>query len=105
MVEGLVSSMENQFITFAPDKLLQKEMAQYSRETTENDRVIYTKGESDDCLDSAMLCNVAINDYIQNGQRRRNPLKMFSLGQNALGNKSYDNTKSRNRYTKKRKRR
>lgn len=105
MVEGLVSSMENQFLTFLPDKLLQKEMAQYSRETTENDRVIYTKGESDDCLDSAMLCNVAINNYIQNGQKRTMPFKSFSLGQNVLGNKDYKNKRSRTRYTKKRKRR
>lgn len=105
MVEGLVSSMENQFLTFTPDKLLEKEMAQYSRETTENDRVIYTKGESDDCLDSAMLCNVAINDYIQNGQKRTSPLKLYSLGQNVIGNNAYNNPKSRNRYTKKRKKR
>ena len=105
MVEGLVSSMENQFITFYPDKLLQKEMSEYTRETTENDRVIYTKGESDDCLDSAMLCNVAINHYIQNGSKRSTPFKMFTLGTNALGDKNYQNKRRRDRYTKKRKRR
>ena len=103
MVEGLVSSMENQFLTFMPDRLLEKEMAEYSRETTENDRVIYTKGESDDCLDSAMLCNVAINHYIQNGQHRTKPFKSFSLGQNVIGNKSYQQKRRRDRYTKKRK--
>ena len=105
MVEGLVSSMENQFLTFLPDKLLQKEMAQYSRETTENDRVIYAKGESDDCLDSAMLLNVAINNYIQNGQKRSSPLKSYSLGTNVLGDKTYNKKRSRSRYTKKRKKR
>lgn len=105
MVEGLVSAMENQFLTFYPDKLLQKEMGQYSRETTENDRVIYTKGESDDCLDSAMLCNVAINWFIQNGPKRTRPFQMFSLGTNALGDKNYQDKRRRDRYTKKRKRR
>ena len=103
MVEGLVSSMENQFLTFMPDRLLEKEMSEYSRETTENDRVIYTKGESDDCLDSAMLCNMAINYYIQNGQHRTKPLKSYSLGQNVIGNKNYRNKRRRDRYTKKRK--
>lgn len=103
MVEGLVSNMESQFITFLPDKLLEKEMSQYSRETTENDRVIYTKGESDDCLDSAMLCNVAINHYIENGPIRTSPLKMMSLGQNALNNNLYKENQTRNRFTKKRK--
>ena len=103
MVEGLVSSMESQFLTFLPDKLLEKEMSQYSRETTENDRVIYTKGESDDCIDSAMLCNMAINYYLENGVQRTNPLMMKSLGQNILKNNLINNEKSRNRYTKKRK--
>lgn len=103
MVEGLVSSMESQFLTFLPDKLLEKEMSQYSRETTENDRVIYTKGESDDCIDSAMLCNMAINYYLENGVQRTSPLMMKSLGQNILKNNLINNEKSRNRYTKKRK--
>ena len=102
MVEGLVSSMESQFITFLPDKLLEKEMSQYSRETTENDRVIYTKGESDDCVDSAMLCNVAINNYLENGVQRTNPLMMKSLGQNVLKNNINNRERSRGRYTKKR---
>lgn len=103
MVEGLVSSMESQFLTFLPDKLLEKEMHQYSRETTENNRVIYTKGESDDCIDSAMLCNVAINNYLENGPKRTSPLRMMSLGQNVLKNNLYDEKRSRGRYTKKRK--
>ena len=101
MVEGLVSSMESQFLTFLPDKLLEKEMSQYSRETTENDRVIYTKGESDDCIDSAMLCNVAINNYLENGPKRVSPFKMKSLGQKALKS-NLNSDRSRGRYTKKR---
>ena len=104
MVEGLVSSMENQFLTFLPDKLLQKEMSQYSRETTENGRIVYMKGESDDCIDSAMLCNVAINTYLENGPKRTKPLKSYSLGQNVLSNKLYKDKRSRDRYTKKRRR-
>ena len=101
MVEGLVSSMESQFLTFLPDKLLEKEMSQYSRETTENNRVVYVKGESDDCIDSAMLCNAAINNYLENGVTRSNPLLFKSLGQNVLKNHSFEE-KSRNRFTKKR---
>lgn len=104
LVEGLVSNMESQFLTFLPDKLLQKEMSQYSRETTENDRVIYTKGESDDCLDSAMLCNLAINTYLENGTKRIKPYRMMSLGENALKNDLYSEEKSRNRFTKTRRR-
>lgn len=104
MVEGLVSSMESQFVTFAPDKLLQKEMSQYSRETTENDRVIYEKGESDDCLDSAMLCNVAISSYLENGPKRTKPLKFISVGDKKLKKKNNTNKDSRGRFTKQRRR-
>ena len=104
MVEGLVSSMESQFVTFAPDKLLQKEMSQYSRETTENDRVIYEKGESDDCLDSAMLCNVAISSYLENGPKRTKPLRFISVGDKKLKKKNNTNKDSRGRFTKQRRR-
>ena len=103
MVEGLVSSMESQFLTFLPDKLLKKEMSQYSRETTENNRVVYVKGESDDCIDSAMLCNVAINNFLENGTQRKSPLMMKSLGKNVLKNNLVNKERSRGRYTKKRK--
>ena len=104
LVEGTVSNMEDQFLTILPDRKLEKEMQEYTRETTENDRVIFTKGESDDRLDSLMLCNEAIMWYVQNGMQRLRPFKMMSLGENALKNKIYDETRSRDRYSKKRRR-
>ena len=99
MVESCVSNMEDQLLRIAPDKRLEKEMSEYRRETTENDRVVFKKGESDDCIDSLMLCNYAIMDYLQNGQKRSKPLLSFSLGANVLNNKNYQN-KKRNKYTK-----
>ena len=104
LVEGTVSNMEDQFLTILEDRKLEKEMQEYIRETTENDRVIFTKGESDDCLDSLMLCNEAIMWYIQNGPQRLKPFKMMSLGEKALKNKLYDEKRSRDRYLKKRRR-
>lgn len=103
LVEGTVSNLEDQFLTFLPDKKLEKEMNEYQRETTENDRVIFTKGESDDCLDSLMLCNEAIMWYVNNGFKRVSPFKMMTLGENKLSNKNYE-TKKRDRFTKKRRR-
>lgn len=106
LVEGTVSNMEDQFLTFLPDRKLEKEMQEYQRETTENDRVIFTKGESDDCLDSLMLCNEAIMWYMNNGFKRVSPLKFMSLGENKLaGNISnHEKMNRRDRFTKKRRR-
>lgn len=103
LVEGTVSNLEDQFLTFLHDKKLEKEMHEYQRTTTENDRVIFEKGESDDCLDSFMLCNEAIMWYVQNGPKRTKPLMMKTLGQNVLKNNLYNEKRSRDRYTKKRK--
>ena len=103
LVESTVSNMENQYLTMLEDKKLRKEMNEYQRTTTENDRVVFEKGESDDCLDSFMLCNEAIMWYIQNGPRRTRPLKFMSLGENVLKNDLYhSNYDSRGRFTKKR---
>lgn len=104
LVEGTVSNMEDQFLTILRDKKLTKEMQEYQRTTTENDRVVFEKGESDDCLDSLMLCNEAIMWYEQNGPKRVSPFKMMGLGENALKNDLYSDKRSRDRYTKKRRR-
>lgn len=100
LVEGTVSNMEDQFLTILEDRKLKKEMQEYTRETTENDRVIFTKGESDDCLDSLMLCNEAIMWYENNGPKRMRPFRMMSLGTNTIKNNP---DRSRGRFTKKRK--
>lgn len=102
LVEGTVSNMEDQFLTFLPDRKLEKEMQEYQRETTENDRVIFTKGESDDCLDSLMLCNEAIMWSVNNNVRRMSPFRMMTLGENTLKNENHEN--KRDRFTKKRRR-
>lgn len=102
LVENSVSNMESQFVTMYPDKKLVKEMSEYTRELTENDRTIFKKGESDDFVDSFMLCNLAISNYIHNGAKRVKPFKSYSLGTNVLGDKSYRKKKKRNKYTKRR---
>lgn len=104
LVEGTVSNLEDQFLTFLHDKKLEKEMSEYQRTTTENDRVVFEKGESDDRLDSLMLCNEAIMWSVQNNVVRTNPYKMLSLGENTLKNDLYNEKRSRDRYTKKRRR-
>ena len=78
-------------------------MSEYQRTTTENDRVVFEKGESDDRLDSLMLCNEAIMWSVQNGFKRTKPLMFKTLGENVLHNKIHDE-KARSRYTKKRRR-
>lgn len=102
LVENTVSNMESQFVTMYPEKKLTKEMGEYTREVTENDRTVFKKGESDDFVDSFMLCNLAITSYIQNGAKRINPFKSYSLGTNVLSDKNYKNKRKRNKYTKRR---
>ncbi len=102
LVENSVSNMESQFVTMYPEKRLVKEMSEYTRELTENDRTIFKKGESDDYVDSFMLCNLAITNFTHNGVKRVRPFKSFSLGQNVLGNKTYQKKRKRDRYTKRR---
>lgn len=102
LVENTVNNLENQYVRFYPHKKLIKEMSEYTREVTENDRTVFKKGESDDFVDSFMLCNLAISNYVLNGPKRMSPFKSYSLGTNVLGDKSYNNRRKRNRYTKNR---
>lgn len=101
LVENTVYNMENKFVTMWAPKKLKKEMGEYTRETTENDRVIFTKGESDDYIDSFMLTNLSITNYMQSGIRRTSPFVLYSLGGNSL--KSKPNNDKRGKYIKKRK--
>lgn len=101
LVENTVYNMENKYVTMWCHPRLKKEMSEYTRETTENDRVIFTKGESDDYVDSFMLTNLSITNYTQNGAARTTPFLSYSLGGNMLKGNS-DNRK-RGRFTKKRK--
>ena len=63
---------------------------------------IFTKGESDDCLDSLMLCNEAIMWAVNNNVRRLAPFRMMTLGENTL--KTENREHQRDRFTKKRRR-
>lgn len=98
LVENSINLMESRYLTYYPHKQLEKEMDEYVRETTENDRIIYKKGESDDFIDSFNLCNLAISDYNQNGAKRTSPLRSYSLGTNVFGDKNY-RKKSRDRWS------
>ena len=98
LVENSINLMESRYLTYYPHKQLEKEMDDYVRETTENDRIIYKKGESDDFIDSFNLCNLAISDYNQNGAKRTSPLRSYSLGTNVFGDKNY-RKKSRDRWS------
>lgn len=101
LVENTVYNMENKYVTMWGPKRLLKEMSEYTRETTENDRIVFTKGESDDYVDSFMLTNLAITNYTQNGAKRTEAYPVYSLG----GNMMQQNNKrsQRGRFTKKRK--
>ena len=70
-------------------KKLEKEMSEYIRETTDNDRVIYQKGESDDFVDSFNLCNLGITKYLENGPKVDTPFYIGNLGMNVLNNSTY----------------
>lgn len=89
LVESLVRNLEEDVIKFYPEKKLIKEMKQYTRDITENDNVIYTKGESDDFVDSFLLCNAAATSAVKNGyvysfnKFRRSPT-VSSLGFNSF---------------------
>ena len=98
LVENSINLMESRMLTYYPHQKLEKEMDEYVRETTENDRVIYQKGESDDFIDSFNLCNLAISDYTKNGGVRTTPFRSYPLGTNVLGSKDY-REKNRNRWS------
>lgn len=99
LVENSINLMESRTVTYYKHPKLEEEMNDYVRETTENDRVIYQKGASDDFIDSFNLCNLAISDFIKNGAYRTLPLRSYSLGTNIFGDKNY-RKKSRDRWSR-----
>ena len=96
LVENTIRNLESRFVTYYPHKKLEHEMDDYTRETTENDRIIYTKGESDDFIDSFNLCNMAITKYTQEGGKRTKPMYVDSLGFKSLDSR-YRKQKKRQR--------
>lgn len=87
--ENAINNLESRYVVYYPHETLEKEMTEYIRETTENDRIIYKKGASDDFIDSFTLMNMAITKYIQNGERREKPFFIGSMNDNILNNKEY----------------
>lgn len=89
LVENAINNLESRYVTYYPHEILKKEMDEYSREKTENDRTKYVKGESDDFVDSFNLCNMAITKYIQDGPKRQIPFFVGSMNDSLLNNKQY----------------
>ncbi len=89
LVENTINNLEGRYVTYYPHEILSKEMDEYSREKTENDRTKYIKGESDDFIDSFNLCNMAITKYIQEGPRVTRPFFVGGMETNILNNSSY----------------
>lgn len=91
LVENTINNLESRFVTYYPHKKLEKEMSEYIREKTDNDRTIYTKGESDDFVDSFNLCNLGITKYLEEGPKRTTPFFIDGLGMNVLKDTTYRN--------------
>lgn len=91
LVENTVHNLESRYVTYYRQETLEKEMEEYSREKTENDRTKYVKGESDDYIDSFNLCNMAITKYIQEGPKREKPFFVGSMNDTLLNNTTYRN--------------
>ena len=89
LVETTINNLENRYVIYYPHEILEREMGEYSREATENNRTKYIKGESDDFIDSFNLCNMAITKYIQDGPKRERPFFVGSMNETLLNNKSY----------------
>ena len=91
LVENTINNLESRYVSYYPHKKLDKEMQEYIRETTDNDRIIYKKGESDDFIDSFNLCNLAITKFNEDGPKRDNPFFIGGLGTNILHDADYRN--------------
>lgn len=89
LVENTINNLESRFVTYYRHKRLDKEMEEYVREKTDNDRTIYKKGESDDYVDSFNLCNMAITKYLEDGPKREKPFYVGGLGMNILNSSVY----------------
>ena len=98
LVENTINNLESGYVTFYQDDTLIAEMHDYTRELTDNGRVVFEKGASDDYIDSFNLCNYAITDFVNNGKSLRNSFKSYNLQQKAFG-KEYKK-KARQKYGK-----
>lgn len=87
--ENAISNLESRYVIYYPHEILEKEMNEYIRETTENDRIVYKKGSSDDYIDSFILTNMAITKYTQDGPKRQKPFFVGSMNESLLNNKQY----------------
>lgn len=89
LVESFVRNLEEDNVRFYSHTKLIKEMQQYTRDLTENENIIYVKGESDDFVDSALLCNAAASHavkqgYIHSVKKKRATFVVSSLGMNTF---------------------
>lgn len=89
LVENTINNLESRMVTYYPHEILDKEMDEYSREKTENDKIKYVKGESDDFVDSFNLCNMAITKFKIEGPKRQTPYMIQNMNNSLLSNKSY----------------
>lgn len=95
LVESTISNMESGLLRFYPHPKLVKELQQYRREITSNDRIIFKKGEADDRVDSFTMMNMAITDATQSGLvSRTNTIHVSSLGDKIL-NRTYGDSNLR----------
>ena len=89
LVEATISNMENGTLRFYPDPKLMKELTQYRREITANDRIVFKKGEADDRVDSLTMMNMAILEATKNGLTNVNDvIHVSSLG-DKMSNRTY----------------
>lgn len=89
LCENAIHNLESRFVTYYPHEILKAEMDTYTREKTDAGRTIYTKGESDDFVDSFNLANLALTKYIEEGGKRVNPFYVGGMGNNIFNDSSY----------------
>ena len=106
LVENTINNLESGYTSFYQDPTLVDEMHEYTRELTENGRVIFQKGASDDYIDSLNLCNYAITDLVNNGGIYKNDFKSYSLQGKMFGKEYKKKAKQRyGRFTNQKRRR
>lgn len=95
LAEGAVANLESGLLRFYPHKVLLREMDGYNRTETEQGRIVYEKGISDDFIDSFNLCNYSINQVL-------NQRMLFGTNKNivsSLGRKTFGSNRTQTRDT------
>lgn len=79
LVESAVNRLEDRKVKFISDKKFKKEMTEYKRDISKEDKVVYKKGESDDHVDAFILT-------VEAGRTVKPPRDPFviNLGQNIM---------------------